>query len=99
MKLKALLNFKEFVTPSIMKIVYWVALTGIAIVGLAQLIRGMKYDSAAELIGGLLFLVLAPLYLRVLCELILVAFQISTDLSAMRYYTENREISSDEEAE
>ena len=96
---KSLLSFKEFVTPSIMKVVYWVGIIGIAIVGLAQVIRGLKYDSATELIGGIFFLVLAPLYLRVLCELILVAFQISTDLSAIRYSTEKREISSDEEAE
>lgn len=96
---KSLLGFKEFVTPSIMKVVYWVGIIGIAIVGLAQVIRGLKYDSATELFGGIFLLVLAPLYLRVLCELILVAFQISTDLSAMRFCTEKREKSSDEEAE
>ena len=92
---KLLLNFKEFVTPSIMKIVYWVALIGITIVGLAQVIRGLKYDSAMELIGGILFLLLAPLYLRVLCELVLVAFRISTDLSAMRYYQEQEQTKED----
>ena len=85
---KSLLNFKEFVTPSIMKIVYWLALVGVVIVGLAQVIRGLKFDSAMELIGGILVLVFAPLYLRVMCELVLVAFQIATDLSAMRYYQE-----------
>ena len=75
------LAFRRMVTPILVQILYW-ALTALAIIGgLIFLIVG---DGAAERVGGLLWMLLGPLVIRVYAEFIIIAFRINETLSEIR---------------
>jgi hypothetical protein len=84
MNIKDLLTFEKFLTPQIIKVVYWLALILIIVLGIKTVIQAISIDSATGLLVGVLFIVVGPIYIRVLCESILALFRIVSELSAIR---------------
>ena len=69
------LSFNEFVTPTIIPLVYWIGIAGIVLGVLGSLFSGFMAFVGA-LIGGVIGLVVW----RVWCEVMLILFRIHSDL-------------------
>ena len=68
------LNFDEMVTPLIIKIIYWIGVVLTVLGGLVALFV------TKSVIGGLLTIVLGPIFVRIWCELMIVLFEIHKNL-------------------
>ena len=76
------LSFDEMVTPLIIKIIYWIGIVASVVSGLVSIIQGINsyYGGGAMVIGGLLMIILGPIFTRVWCELMIVMFKIYENL-------------------
>ena len=77
------LNFDEMVTPLIIKIIYWIGIVGSVLGGLVTIISGLvsRFGSGGVAVfSGLLMIVLGPIFTRVMCELMIVQFEIHKNL-------------------
>jgi len=85
-RLRDLLGSEKMLTPRLVRIVYFIALTIIVLVGGFQLIMGLVSDFGGGfmLLTGLATLVVGPLLVRVACEQILVIFGIFERLGEIR---------------
>lgn len=72
-------SLNEFITPSIIKYAYWAALAFVIIAGLSVLRQG-----GLGTLFGLLYLVIAPVCVRIAAELALVLFRIHDELRLIR---------------
>jgi hypothetical protein len=82
----AFLSFDKFITPTVIKVVYWIGIVGVIISGIAWGFAGSQYSSFAWL-GALLGIVLGLFLWRVYCELIMLWFKIHDELSGIRQNT------------
>jgi hypothetical protein len=81
---KDFLSFDKMLTPTIIKIVYWIGIVGVVLSGLISLFTSLRYNSAGGAIIGLLWIVLGPILVRVYCELMIVMFNIYNVLRDIR---------------
>jgi len=70
-----LLNFDSMITPSIIKIVYYILVVLVILTGVATLFQGGYFT-----VVGLLYIVLGPLVVRIYCELMIVMFKVNDNL-------------------
>jgi len=70
------LHFDKMITPTIIKIIYWIGLGVSVLIGLMVLFSGR-----GTFFFGLVLLVLGPLFTRVYCELLIVIFKIHETLA------------------
>jgi len=85
-----LFQWERFVTPSIIKIFYWLALAVAVLNGLRGLLEGLL-EMTANLVGGI-FAILAALLMtfvgiivaRIAAEFVLIVFRINEHLGAIR---------------
>jgi|TARA_R100001530_G_C4272683_1_gene143521 hypothetical protein len=73
--MKELLNYQYMITPGILKILSYVAMVGCVIAGIFML--GMEPTS------GIATIVLGPIAVRVYTELLLVLFEIHTEIKKL----------------
>jgi hypothetical protein len=80
-----LTNFEKLIAPTIIKIVYWIGIVGIALFGLIG-IGGILFagESAMNLLWVILGVVFGLLFWRILCELYIVIFGMYERLGAIR---------------
>jgi hypothetical protein len=85
-----LFQWERFVTPSIIKIFYWLALAVVALSGLRGLVEGLL-EMSVNLVGGILAIVGALLMTfvgiivaRIVAEFVLITFRINEHLGAIR---------------
>jgi len=71
------LTLKKFITPTILTVIYWILLVVAIGFGLVTIFSG-------SVIGGIFALVLAPIYVRIFCELMVLAFRIHDVLCEIR---------------
>jgi hypothetical protein len=84
--MNAFLSFDKFVTPTVIKIVYWVGIVIIVISGVVWGIAAAQYSAFAP-IGALLGIALGLFFWRVYCELIMLWFKIHDELTGIRQNT------------
>ena len=73
-------NFDRMITPTLIKVVFWIGLVVSVIFGLGLLIAG---GSTATRIFGLAYLFFGPLLVRVYCEVLIVVFKMNETLSSI----------------
>ncbi len=77
-------SFSNFVTSKIVKIIYVLALILICLFGVGIFFSGLARGNVAgfvtAFIGTPLYLVIAVLYARVFCEILIIIFKISENL-------------------
>ena len=79
------LTFRKFITPMIIQIIFWVGVVAIVLLSLMAIAAGLgSYGGGQIVLGGLLYLVLGPLFWRIWCELMLIIFRIHDELHQMR---------------
>jgi len=74
---KDLLTLNKFITPMIMTVVYWILMVVAIVVSLGLLFSG-------GVIQGIFSLILAPIYVRVICEVMILLFKIHGVLCEIR---------------
>jgi hypothetical protein len=85
-----LFQWERFITPSIIKIFYWLVVGISALFGLSGVISGLLY-MAHSLLGGLLWIIaslismlIGVIFARIVSEFILIMFRINEHLGAIR---------------
>lgn len=71
---KPLLTFDQMITPKIITILYWLALIGVLITGIATIVIGNA--NGGGFISGLFIIIFGVLSVRISCELIILSFNI-----------------------
>lgn len=90
MHFSELLQWDRFITPSIIRVFYWLCLTMTALAGLSLILTALGM-MAINFVAGLLlliasmvFILAAIIFVRILCELVMVIFRINEHLGAIR---------------
>ncbi len=90
LSLRDLFQWERFVTPSIIKLFFWLAVAIIVLFGLSGIGRAIQImgESAGTgvfmLLGSLLGVVVGILAARIVAEFILIVFRINEHLGAIR---------------
>lgn len=86
MNFKDFFDFEKFLTPSLVKIVYWAGLLGIVLVVLSSIFAA--YGDGGNLIllllGGIFLIVGGCILWRVLCEGIILTFKMYDRITEVR---------------
>ncbi len=79
-------NFDKMITPSIIKFIFIIGIALTTIGGIGSIILGLKssFGGGAQVLGGLLMLILGPIFVRINCELMIVLFKIHEALEDIR---------------
>ncbi len=80
------LAFRKMITPIIIQVIFWLGVALCIIVGLIEIIMGASAyaGGGAMIFGGLLTMLIGPLFVRIYCELLILLFRIYDELVAMR---------------
>jgi len=68
-------SFRKFITPQVMPVVFWIGVAIAVIMGIITVVEGVLAGSARLVFLGLVSLFLGPLFVRILCELVLTFFR------------------------
>ena len=85
-----LFQWERFITPSIIKIFYWLAVGISVLFGLSGVFSGLALmahsvlDSLFTIIGSLIGLVMGVIFARIISEFVLIMFRINEHLGAIR---------------
>jgi hypothetical protein len=85
-----LFQWERFITPSIIKIFYWLAVAASVLFGLSGAVSGLStmvvnpFAGFLLMIVSLLSIVMGVIFARVAAEFILIVFRISEHLGAIR---------------
>ncbi len=74
---KDFLAFRKLVTPAIMPVVFWIGVGIAVIMGIITIVDGARapFGGARMVIMGIITLFLGPVFVRILCELVLTFFR------------------------
>ena len=81
------LSFRKMVTPVIIQVIFWIGVAAAIIAGIVVLVSA---DEAGARLFGLLYIILGPLYWRVVCELLILLFRINETLTDIKNNTERK---------
>ena len=76
MDLREFTKFDKMITPSFIKLLFWIGTVFSVIMGLAMLFQG-----GMAIIMGLGTIVIGPIVTRIYCELLMVIFKINENLA------------------
>jgi hypothetical protein len=78
-------TFDKMITPLLIKIIFWLGVGVTAIMAILLIISGASspYGGGAQVIIGLILLVLGPLFVRVYCELLIIMFKIHEAINSI----------------
>jgi hypothetical protein len=85
-----LFQWERFVTPSIIKLFFWLALAVIILFGLSGIASALQTMTASAgvgvfmIIGSLLGMTIGILFARIVAEFVLMVFRINEHLGAIR---------------
>jgi hypothetical protein len=85
-----LFQWERFITPSIIKIFYWLAVGISALFGLSGIISGLTLMALSPLAGlfwivaSLIGVVIGVIFARIIAEFVLIMFRINEHLGAIR---------------
>jgi hypothetical protein len=92
----ALFQWERFITPSIIKVFYWLALVAAVLAGIELLITGLglvlvsPIAALLTMIAGLLTIGIGVIGARMAAEFVLIVFRINEHLGAIRGQGEPR---------
>jgi Domain of unknown function (DUF4282) len=88
--LRDLFQWERFITPSIIKVFYWLAVGIMVLSGLSGILSGMAL-MMLQPIGGLFLILLSVIgtlagviFVRIMSEFVLITFRINEHLGALR---------------
>jgi len=90
MNLNDLIQWDRFITPTVIRIFYWMALGLIVLSGLSFLFSALGmmainfFAGFFLLIASILYVCAGVVFVRIICELVMVIFRINEHLAAIR---------------
>lgn len=80
------IKFRKMITPLIIQILFWVGVAGTVIAALVMMAYsfGRYGGGAGQFLGGLIFLVVGPVMVRVYTELLILFFRMNETLVEIR---------------
>jgi hypothetical protein len=88
--IRDLFQWERFITPSIIKIFYWLAVGISAVVGLSGIVSGLHLMTINPILGlftlmtSLIGVLVAVIFARIVAEFVLITFRINEHLGAIR---------------
>jgi hypothetical protein len=85
-----LLQWDRFITPSVIRVFYWLCLVLVSLAGLSLILTALgmlainMIAGLLLLIGAMVFTLAGIIFVRILCELVMVIFRINEHLGAIR---------------
>lgn len=86
------LNFDKMLTPTIIKIVFWIGAGLSVLMGLIMIIQGASayYGGGATIFMGLLTILIGPFVVRIYCELLIIFFKMNETLQDVKNLLANQ---------
>lgn len=85
MSFKDFLGFEKFLTPALVKIVYWIGLAAIAISAIGTFFAAFTtYGGIRQIFAAILILVVGSIFWRVICEGIMLTFKMYDRMNDIR---------------
>lgn len=83
---KKFLNFDQMITPTIIKIVFWIGAALSVLSGIVIIISGITsyIGGAGEVFMGLLIMILGPFVVRIYCELLIIFFKMNETMTEIK---------------
>jgi hypothetical protein len=80
------LKFRKMLTPLIIQIIFWIGVALCVIFGLIMIVAGAgsQFGGGAQVLMGLLTIILGPVIVRIYCELLIVIFRINDTLTDIK---------------
>ncbi|MBP2257454.1 DUF4282 domain-containing protein [Virgibacillus alimentarius] len=95
-KFKNFVKFDKMITPTIIKIVFWIGVAFVVIGSVFTIAEGMSYyGDPVNIFMGLLMLVVGPLFVRIYCELLIIMFKMYQTLTEVKTLLSNKNHSND----
>jgi len=70
------ISFRTMITPTIIKVLFWIGVAGSVISGLIQIASSFgRYGNGFLFLSGLLIIIIGPILTRVYCELLMLFFR------------------------
>jgi hypothetical protein len=85
-----LFQWDRFITPSIIKVFYWLAVGVSVLIGLSGILSGLLYIAVNPLaglfwvVGSLIGVLIGVIFARIMAEFVLIMFRINEHLGAIR---------------
>lgn len=86
MNIQDMTSFDKFLTPTLIKAVYWIGNAGIALMSLMMILSAFSYmgRGVMQVLGAIVFFVVGLIFWRVMCEGIMLSFRIYDRLTEIR---------------
>ena len=94
--IRDLFQWERFITPSIIKIFYWLAVVMAVLAGVQGILGGLAalfsspFIGLVAIIGGVLIALIGVIFARIGAEFILIVFRINEHLGAIRSQGEHQ---------
>jgi hypothetical protein len=85
-----LFQWERFITPSIIKVFYWLAVAVSVLIGLSGILSGLLYiavnpmSGLVWIVGSAIGVLIGVLFARIMAEFVLIMFRINEHLGAIR---------------
>ncbi|MDR0252551.1 MAG: DUF4282 domain-containing protein [Brucellaceae bacterium] len=86
MNIQDMTSFDKFLTPALIKIVYWIGIVAIVIASLGAILTAFSYTGGGikQVFGGIVMLFVGTIFWRVMCEGIMLSFRIYDRLTEIK---------------
>lgn len=74
--MKIFLDFEKMITPTVIKVIYFLGIAGVLIGGAFNLVSSLVKGNIGGIIMGLLMMILGPIMVRVYAEFLVLGFKI-----------------------
>ena len=88
--LRDLFQWERFITPSIIKVFYWLSVIITVVLGVSEILSGLTamaqqpLSGLVQIMSSVLGMLLGVVFVRIVAEFVLITFRISEHLGAIR---------------
>jgi hypothetical protein len=80
------LAFRRMITPIIIQILFWIGAIGFFIGGIVTIATSKDAD-AGQIAGGIILMILGPVFVRIGCEMLILFFRMNETITEIKNNT------------
>lgn len=86
MNIKDMTTFDKFLTPSLIRIIYWIGIISVVIASLGTIFTAFSFAGGGikQVFAGVIMLIFGIIFWRVMCEGIILSFKIYERLTEIK---------------